>query len=79
MSFELVYFECLQETNEIFVRISALASKKRSNKKGHFLPLFWFDLFLEAMARTEILSKISLVFRSIWSHQKDISKLADFY
>ena len=40
-------------TNEIFSRISALASKKTSNQK---VPLFfWFDLFLEA--RAEILWK----------------------
>ena len=44
------------------LRISALASKKRSNKKRHFLPLisgfhfnsltrlFWFNLILEAKA-----------------------------
>ena len=44
-------FWCLQifqKTNEIFSRISALASKKRSNQKnlGHFIPLiggFYFD------------------------------------
>ena len=39
--------------------------------------LFWFDLFLEASA--EILTKIVLLFWSIWRHQKDISKLTDLY
>ena len=63
-------FWCLQisqKYNEIFVRISCLASKKRSNQKKweHFIPLsewfyfdsltllLWFDLFLES--RAEIL------------------------
>ena len=44
------------------------------------MSLFIFDstsfrVFLEA--RPEILTKISLVFWSIWRHQKDISKLTD--
>ena len=56
--------QIFQKTKEFFFRISALASKKRSNEKksGHFLPLigrfyfdsltllFWFHLFLEAGA-----------------------------
>ena len=63
-------FWCLQidqKLNEICVRISALASKKRSSMKkiGRFYfdsltLLFWFVLFLKA--RTEILTKILLVF-----------------
>ena len=67
-------------------RISALASKKRSNQKirtlytinwwilsiDAFTLLFWFDLFLEA--RAEILM---LVIWEIWRHQKDIFKLTD--
>ena len=83
-------FWCLQidqKTNEIFVRISALASKKRSNQ--NIIPLiwwfyfdsltlfFWFDLFLEA--RAEILKKNSLVFWSKQWHHKDILKLTDLY
>ena len=36
---------------------------------------FWFDLFL--VARAEIFTKISLVFWSLWWHQKGISKLTD--
>ena len=53
-------FWCLQifqKTNEIFSRISSLASKKRSNQKMQWrilfyslTPLFSFDLFLEARA-----------------------------
>ena len=78
-------FWCLQisqKNNEIFVRISALASKKGPNQKNKdtlffYLRIIWlrtflFDLFLEA--RAEILTKISLFFWSIWRHQKDISK-----
>ena len=38
-----------------------------------FIIIFWFNLFLEA--RAEILTKLSLIFWSIWRHQKDISKL----
>ena len=38
---------------------------------------FWFDLYLEA--RVEIITKISLVFWSIWRRQKDISKITDLY
>ena len=65
-------FWCLQidqKTNKSLVRLSALASKKRSYKKtkGTLYPnwmtlfslsylLFWFDLFLEA--RVETLKKI---------------------
>ena len=74
-----------------FSRISAQASKKRSNQKnkGTYTTnwrilfwllrtlLFWFDLFLEA--RVEILEKVSLVFWEIWRHQKDILKLTDLY
>ena len=76
-----LFFKCpfgvfkSSKNNEIFSRISALASKKRSNQKnkGHFIPLiggfyfdsltqlFWSDLFLEA--RAEILEKISLVLK----------------
>ena len=48
-----------QKTNEIFVRISALASKKRSNQKSALI-FFWFSFFLEA--RAEMLVKILLVF-----------------
>ena len=81
-----------QKTNEIFVKISTLASKKRSNQKNkgtlsvpligwfyfdYFTLLFWFDLFLEA--RVEIFTKILLVFWEIWRHQKDILKLTDLY
>ena len=61
-------FWCLQiyqKSNEIFLRISALASKKRLNqkkslsnqikKKVHFIALirlfFLFDLFLEATGK----------------------------
>ena len=77
-------FWCLQisqKTNEIFSRISALASKKRWNQKnkGFYFDsltlLFWFDLFLEP--RAEILEKKMLGFWEIWRHQKDILKLAD--
>ena len=64
-----------QNTNRIFVRISALASSLKwgqIKKYRHFIPLirgfyfdsltllFWFDLFLEA--RAEILTKFLLVF-----------------
>ena len=81
-----------QNTNEIFSRISALASKKISNQKNKdtlytyliglfyfdsLTLLFWFGLFLEA--RAEILEKISLGFRKIWSHQKGFLKLTDLY
>ena len=68
-----------QKTNEIFVRISALATKKRSNQKSSVRdsklnhPIsgikspYFFDLttFLKE-ARAEIFTKISLVFWSIW-------------
>ena len=80
-------FWCLQifqKTKEIFSRISALASKKKSNQKNKdFIPLiggfyfdslillFWFDILLEA----KILEKISFFFWKIWRHQKDILKL----
>ena len=37
--------------------------------------LFWFDLYLEAMA--EILEKILLFFWKKFWHQKDILKLTD--
>ena len=58
----------LQKKPEFFSRISALASKKRTNKLEEFLltltlTLFWFDLFLEA--RADILEKILLVFWKI--------------
>ena len=80
-----------QNTNKIFSKISALASKKMLNQKkwGHFIHLirefyfdsvtllFWFDLFLEA--RAEILEKILLVFWSKRWYQKDILKLTDLY
>ena len=58
------------------MRISALATKEVEPKKIKG-PLFYFlfDLFLEA--RAEILTKISLVFWSIWRHQNNISKLTD--
>ena len=66
-------------------KISALASKKRSNQKNTLYTwgiLFWlsyttflFDPFLET--RAEILEKISLMFWKIWRHQKDILKLTD--
>ena len=77
----------LPKKQQIFSRISALASKKRSNQKkaiytSKWRILFWlsyttflFDLFLEAKA--EILEKISLVFWEIWRHQNDILKLTD--
>ena len=77
-------FWCLQidrKTNEILVRTSALASKKRPNQKKlstsyHQLDdyiltltlLFWFHLFLEA--RVEIPTKFLLVFWSIWKDSK---------
>ena len=78
-------FWCLQidqNQNEMFIRISALASKKRLNKKKGTLYHYDFNLtplsyFLEA--RAEILTKISLVFLAIWRHQKDMSKLTDLY
>ena len=70
----------------IFFRISALASKTRSNQKSSetqnkILQLgvkdafifFLFDLFLEA--RAEILEIFLLVLWKIWRHQKDILKL----
>ena len=68
------------------ISIQEIDSKMKSNKKDkgilyHWFYfdsltlIFWFDLFLEAMA--EILEKISLVFWKIWRHQKDISKLTD--
>jgi hypothetical protein len=77
-----------QITNEILTRISALASKKRSNQKGSEIKIlhlvwckvalfFWFDLFLEV--RVEILEKKLLVFWSKQYHQKDILKLTDLY
>ena len=71
-------FWCLQisqKIHEIFSRISAIASKKRSNQKNKgnlYVPLiggfyfdsltllFWFDLFSEA--RAEILEIISWLF-----------------
>jgi hypothetical protein len=72
-------FQISQKTNESFSRISALASKKRSNQKNrgtcHLIPLiggfyfdsltlfFLFDLFLEA--RAEILEKLLLIFWEI--------------
>ena len=68
-------FWCLQisqKNNEIFVRISALAFKKRSDQKSSQneiiqlvveSALFLFDLFLEAKA--EILTKSLLVFWEI--------------
>ena len=68
-------FWCLQisqKTNEIFVRISALVFKKRSDQKSSQneiiqlvveSALFLFDLFLEAKA--EILTKSLLVFWEI--------------
>ena len=67
----------------LLITYLTLASKKRSNQKSSVkkkssnkVPLFfWFGLFLEA--RAEILTKILLVFWSIWRHQKDISKLTD--
>ena len=76
-----------QKTNEIFSRISALASKKRSNQKctareskqNHPIRCikcrYFFDLTSFLEARAEILTKNSLVFGSIWGHQKDISKI----
>ena len=89
-----VYFEmffwCLQifqKTNKIFLTISALASKKRSNQRfsmykkvkikssnlWHKVPLFfWWDLFVETRA-----DSLKNVFRDIWKHHKDISKLTD--
>ena len=88
-----MYLWCLhisQKTNEFFARISALASKQRSNQKNkdnfyHYviggfyfdpLPLlFWFDFFLEA--RVEILEIILLVFWSKRWNQKDMLKLTD--
>ena len=86
-----MFFLCLltsQKTSQIFVRISALGSKNRPNKKGRFIPLigefflnlallFWFDLFFED--RVEILKNIPFVFWEIRRHQKDISKLTDLY
>ena len=64
-------FWCLQifqKTNKKNSRISALASKKRSNQKYkdtlyHSLEDFLFDLFLEA--REEILEKISLMLEDL--------------
>ena len=78
-----------KKTNEFFSRISALASKKRSNKWkirtfhttnwkfcfDYLKLLFWFDPFLEA--RAEILENISLFFWKILRHKKDILKLTD--
>ena len=82
-------FWCQQNTNKKISRISALASKKRSNQKNkgtlyrkledfiltllHYF--FWFDLFLEA--RAEILEIFSLVFWSKLWHQTDILNLTD--
>ena len=51
-------------------RISALASKKRSNQKDNN----WFELFLEAKA--EIFKKFR-DFWEIWRHPKYILKLTD--
>ena len=78
-----------QKTNKITVRISVLASKKRSNKKEHFMPLiggfhiasltlpFWFDLLLEFWGRNPY--KNFVFFWSISRNQQDISKLTDLY
>ncbi len=83
-------FKLTKNINEIFARFFALAIKKKSSKKkksmvkeskwnhpigGIKSPYFLFDLFLEATA--EILTKIALIFWSIWRHQKDILKLTD--
>ena len=79
-----------QKTNEIFFKISALASKKRSYQTLYYtkyvkwplisiikcLYFFWFNLFLEA--RAEILKKNWLVFWSKRWHQKDILKLCNW-
>ena len=42
--------------------------------RRQIFPIFWLDLFIEAMA--EIL-EIFRVFLEIWRHQKDILKLID--
>ena len=71
-----MHFGCLQidqKTNEIFLRIFALASNKRSNQKscvreskqnppisGKVLLFFLFDLILKA--RSEILEKVFVNF-----------------
>ena len=74
---------------KLFLRISALASKMRSNKKiralytiGGFYfyshtTLFLFDLFFEA--RAEILKKFSLVFWEKRCLHKIISVFTDLY
>ena len=64
---------CGEKNNQIFLRISALASKKRSNQKNKctfiFLEInknksinsfFWFGLFVEA--RAESLKNFCLYF-----------------
>ena len=79
-------FKSPPKIHEIFSRISALASTKRSNQKnkGTLHPgilfdsltlLFLFDLFVEA--RAEILENFLLVFLSKGWHQKDNLKLTD--
>ena len=61
-----------QNTDEIFLRISDLAFKKKLNKKSKgtlkFLKIIWLWTFFEA--RAEILKKFSLVYWSKWWHQK---------
>ena len=81
-------FWCLQifqKNNEFFSRISALASKKRSNQKNKGTLYRWLEdliltllrYFFDLEARAEILEKNLLFFWKIWRHQKDILKLTD--
>ena len=73
-----------KKTNKFFSRISALASKKRSNQKNkgtfggfHFdslTLLFWFDLFLEARA------EMQKYFRSNFGSNENLfSRFTDLY